>query len=500
MVTDVQVRRLRRKLMDGKTLEAAAAAAAMSERSARTWKEGLLPSETKTARDWRTRPDPFTDVWTTDVVPLLEADETGRLEAKTIVELLEQRYPGRYGASKLRTMQRRVRQWRALQGPPKTVYFEQKAQPGREGAFDFTHGTELRVTILGLPFKHLIFQLLLVFSGWRWVGLAFGETFEALVAGLQGALWDLGGVPAVLRHDNLSAATHELARSGGRALNSRFADVLDHYGVGSSRISPGESHENGAVEKANDLLKSAIEQSLIVRGSSDFGSPDDYLRFVREIVDRRFNGKAAAALAEERQHLGPLPSSRIPSFTTYSTHVRRWSTIRVRGRTYSVPSRLIGHEVEVRQHPDEVEVIYAGRVIERMPRVREEGGHRIDYRHIIWSLVRKPGAFARYRYREDLFPSMAFRRAYDSLRATRGDRADVEYVRILHLAASTMEVTVERRLLELLELAQPFEYADVKATTSFEQPAIPEIAIGVPDLCTYDDLLSGSLGLARGAS
>ena len=270
--------------MEGKTLEAAAAAAAMSERTARTWQEGRLPSQTKTPRDWRTRPDPFTEVWDTDVVPLLEADETGRLEAKTIVEVLGQRYPGQYGEAQLRTMQRRVRHWRALQGPPKTVYFQQRAEPGREGAFDFTHGTELEVTILGQAFRHLLFQFLLVFSGWRWVGLAFGETFEALVAGLQGALWDLGGVPQLLRHDNLSAATHELARSGGRALNARFAEVLEHYGTGSSRISPGESHENGAAEKAHDLLKSAIDQALIVRGSRDFTSPEAYLVFVRALV------------------------------------------------------------------------------------------------------------------------------------------------------------------------------------------------------------------------
>ena len=486
--------------MEGKTLESAAAAADMSERTGRTWKEGLLPSQTKTRREWRTRPDPFTAIWTSDVVPLLKADEAGRLEAKTIIEVLAESYPGQYGEAQLRTMQRRVRQWRAMQGPPKTVYFEQEAQPGREGAFDFTHGTELGVTILGQAFRHLIFQFLLVFSGWRWVGLAFGETFEALVAGLQGALWDLGGVPHVLRHDNLSAATHELARSGGRALNARFAEVLEHYDTQSSRISPGESHENGAVEKANDLLKSAVEQALIIRDSRDFTSTEEYIAFVRAVVDRRFNTGAGPALALERALLIPLPSSRIPSYSTYHCRVRRWSTVRVRGRIYSVPSRLIGHEVEIRQHPDEVEILFAGQVVERMPRLREEGGHRVDYRHIIWSLVRKPGAFARYRYREDLFPSLVFRRAYDALRDIRGDRADVEYVRILHLAASTMESTVERRLSELLARAQPFEYADVKSGTAADRPAIPDIAIGVPDFGTYDALLSGAMGAAAGAA
>lgn len=155
--------------MEGKTMEAAAAAAAMSERTARTWQQGPLPSETKRPREWRTRPDPFTEVWESDVVPLLTADEEGRLEAKTVVEVLAERYPDRFRQGQLRTMPRRVRQWRALHGPPKTVFFEQVAQPGRQGAFDFTHGTELGVTILGQVFRHLFFQFVLAFSGWRWI-------------------------------------------------------------------------------------------------------------------------------------------------------------------------------------------------------------------------------------------------------------------------------------------------------------------------------------------
>src|SRR5262249_11007264 len=139
---------------------------------------------------------------------------------------------------------------------------------------------------------------------------------------------------------------------------------------------------------------------------------------------------------------------------------------------------------------DVVEVRYAGKVIETMPRLRGVGGHRIDYRHVIWSLVRKPGAFAAYRYREDLFPSLTFRRAYDALRARRGDRADVEYVRVLHLAASTGERAVENALTVLLERGESFDYAAVKALAQPAQPAVPEIHIGVPDLGRYDALLA----------
>jgi len=493
MVTDAQVKRLRKKLMEAKTLETASLAAGMSVRTARTWKTGALPSQTKEARDWRTRPDPFAGVWESDVVPLLEADEKGVLEAKTVIDVLAERHDGKYGESQTRTLQRRIREWRALRGPPKEVYFEQRHEPGRQGSFDFTHGTELRVTVLGQVFKHLIFEFVLAFSGWTWVMLAFGETFEALVLGLQGALWELGGVPDELRHDNLSAATHELARTGGRALNRRFADVLAHYGTRSSRITPGKGNENGISEKAHHLLKSLLEQALIVRGSRDFVSADAYLAFVRGLVAKHRNAPIADALTVERPHLRPLPRSAIPSYTSYNVTVRCWSTVSVGKRLYSVPSRLRGHEVEVRQHADTIEIRYADKIVETMPRLRGEDLHRIDYRHIIWSLVRKPGAFAQYRFREDLFPSLLFRRAYDALRERRGDRADVEYVRILHLAASTMESTVERAIGELLDRGEPFDYVAVKALASPETSAVPTIAIGAPDLARFDALLTTSL-------
>lgn len=491
MVTDAQVRLLRRKMSDKSTQEAAAAAAGMSVRAARKWQSGPLPSEARRPRSWRTRVDPLAEVWDTEVVPLLAGDAERALQATTVLDVLEERFPGRYGHGHLRTIQRRMRDWRALHGPGKEVFFEQCHVPGREAAVDFTHATDLGVTIAGKPFRHLLFQLVLSFSGWRWVGLAFGETFEALVGGIQDALWALGAAPEVLRTDNLSAATHELRQTGGRALNVRFRAVLDHYGMRSTRIRPGESHQNGVVEQAHHRTKSAVAQALLVRGGTDFESSAAYVAFVRDVVERKFNRHVQDKLALEREHLRPLPTAPIPSYTTFERTVQRWSTIRVGGHAYSVPSRLIGHEVEARRHPDVVEVLFKGTLIETMPRLHGHAEHRIDYRHVIWSLVRKPGAFARYKYREDLFPSMTFRRAYDALRASRGDRADVEYVRILHLAASTMESTVESALARVLTTGEPFDYASVRAIASPERPSVPEIRIGAPNLAAYDQLLVG---------
>jgi hypothetical protein len=491
MVTDAQVRLLRKKMAEGKTIASAAAAAGVSERSAYTWKQGALPSGTKRPRAWRTRQDPFAAIWATEVVPLLAADERGVLEGTTILADLRRRHGDAYGLGLLRTLQRRMHDWRALHGPGKEVMFEQKHEAGREGSFDFTDASELGVTIAGEVFAHLLFQFVLSFSKWRWVGLAFTETFEALVRGLQGALWELGGAPRVWRSDNLSAATHQIP-GGGRELNRRFKDVLDHYGAKSTRIEPGESHQNGVAEKAHDVLKSALAQALVLRGSRDFSSIAEYMQLVGDVRDRINAGKNAALLEQERRHLLPLPSTRVPEYTTYTATVRQWSTIHFAHRVYSVPSRLIGCDVEVRQYPDEIEVYYQGpKPTATMPRIRGERYHQIDYRHVIWSLVRKPGAFARYRFREELFPCLVFRRAYDALVDARGERADVEYVRILHLAASTMQAGVEAALEALLARGERPDFLAVKALVAPEKTAVPDVHIPPPDLAVYDRLLVG---------
>ena len=492
MVTDEQVKLLRQRRMKGRSQESAAAMAGMSVRTARDWEEGLLPSAAKKPRQWRTRKDPFADVWESDVVPLLKQDKKGKLQAKTILKELRRRYPEEYEKGQLRTLQRRVCDWRALHGPDKDVIFPQEHPPGREGAFDFTHCKELGVTICGVALVHLLFVFRLSFSGWTWVELAFGETFEAVSSGVQGALWDLGGVTDIVRHDNLSAATHELRKGGGRSLNKRFKDVLDHYDARSTRIRPGQSHENGVVEKGNDLVKTALEQALILRGHRDFATLETYMAFVRKVVNDELNADVVQALAVERAHLKPLPSAAVPSYTLHEPTVRSWSTIRVGGRAYSVPSRLIGHKLEVRQHPDVLEVFYKTRLVETMPRLRGAAEVRIDYRHIIASLVRKSGAFARYRFREELFPSLTFRLAYDALKRWRGERADIEYVRVLHLAATTMESLVETALMLLLETGERFDYAAVKALAVPEEITVPKVHIPAPDLHAYDQLLGGA--------
>jgi len=245
------------------------------------------------------------------------------------------------------------------------------------------------------------------------------------------------------------------------------------------------------VEQRHYRTKTTIDQALRLRGHRDFADEASSLRFVRDLLDRTRNGPLADRLEEERRHLRPLPSTAIPSYTPFTCHVRRWSTILVGGRTYSVPSTLIGHTVEARQHPSVVEIFYRGALVERMPRVRGDRDHRIDDRHIIAALVRKPGAFARYRFREELFPTLVFRRAYDALVGTHGERADIEYLRVLHLAATDGESRVGTVLDGYLHERRPFDYAAVQAQVTPPVPTIPLLRLAAPDLAPYDALFFG---------
>ncbi len=297
----------------------------------------------------------------------------------------------------------------------------------------------------------------------------------------------------MVRTDNLSAATHELRDSGGRDFNESYQAILDHYGLKATRTNPRSSHENGVAEQGHRRLKDAIAQALILRGSSDFESAEAYAAFVRRIVDKR-NRLVEARLTREYPHLRSLPSAPVPEYVSYRARVCKWSTIRVVNRTYSLPSHLIGVMVDVHLYTGHVELYYKGHLVESMERIRGAGEARIDYPHIIGSLVRKPGAFGRYRFREQMYPTHTFRLAYDAMRSWKGERADVDYVRILHLAATTMESDVERALMRLLKSTVRFDYGTVRQLSAPACPEIPSVELpGEVDLGVYDRLLVGGV-------
>ena len=197
------------------------------------------------------------------------------------------------------------------------MYFPQEHPPGREAQFDFTHCNAPGVTVAGRIYPHLLFQMILSHSGWRYAEVAASETFLALQQGLQAALWALGGVPEVVRGDNTSAATHEMRRSRGRVLNDNYAALLDHYGLRSTRTNRGQSHENGVAEQGHYPLKDAVDQALILRGSRDFDTVDDYADFVRQMVERR-NRLVRGKLEQEMACCGPCRQLRCRNTPTTS--------------------------------------------------------------------------------------------------------------------------------------------------------------------------------------
>jgi hypothetical protein len=483
----------------------AAMKADMDRKTARKYiAAGKLPSEVREPRLWRTREDPFVEHWPT-IVRMLE--ETPALEAKTIFDDLVAKHPGLYQDGQLRTLQRHVQRWRATEGPDREVFFAQEHRPGEAGQTDFTWATELRVTIGGAVFVHMLCVFVLPFSNWQWLTVCLSESMAALRRGLQAALFRLGRAPQFHQTDNSTAATHKIVvapapasdgqeptSSTKRPFNAEYLALMRHFGMTPRTIEIGESNQNGDVEASHRALKHALEQALLLHGSRDFESREAWERFAQGVAEKGNRGRRDR-LGQELAVMRAVDVARLPEFTETDVTVSEWSTIRIKNCAYSVPSRLINARVHV-QIFDERIVVRLGAVVQLdVERLRGDGKVRIDYRHIIWSLVQKPGAFARYRYREELFPSVVFRRAYDAIVDAGGGqasvKADLEYLRILHLAATHLEADVEAALDLLLRERRPIRADAVKLLVTAETKIyVPELEAPKVDLTVYDTLLT----------
>lgn len=487
MVTDRQVRRLMKLMQTEETLSLAASKAGMDEKTARKYRRrGKLPSEVKAEHSWRTRADPFEEVWEEVRAKLVV---NPGLQAKTLFMDLQRRHPGRFEEGQQRTLQRRVKVWRALEGPAKEVFFPQEYKPGELCESDFTELGSLGVTLQGQGFDHLVYHFVLPYSNWETGTVCFSESFESLSEGLQNALWKLGGVPKAHRTDRLSAAVHQDIHP--ETFTRRYQGLLDHYGMEGRRIQAGQAHENGDVEQRHYRFKEALDQALLLRGSRDFEERGQYLIFLEKLLDQ-LNAGRQRRFAEELERLGRLPDKPLQACKRVQVTVGPGSTIRVNHNVYSVHSRLIGERVEVRVQAEELQVWYGQRQVESLPRLRGESKHRIDYRHLIDWLVRKPGAFENYRYREELFPTSRFRMAYDSLKQSLAcGRASKEYLQVLQLAAQVSESAVDSALGWLIRQGEPvrFEVVERLVVSGLEPPLPTELDIEAVDLSRYDCLL-----------
>jgi hypothetical protein len=467
------------------SLETAAAKAGMDAKTARKYRRlSRMPSELTAGPRWRTREDVFQGVWE-EVQSLLEVNPG--LEAKTIFEYLQRRYPGRFADGQLRTLQRRAKVWRATEGPAKEVFFAQRHHPGRLSASDFTHMNELGITIQGQSFPHLIYHLVLTYSNWESATVCYSESFESLCEGFQNAVWELGKVPQRHRTDRLSTAVNNMTTPA--EFTERYAALLRYYGVEGEKIQAGQGHENGDVEQRHHRFKRALAQELMLRGSKDFDSVEDYQEFVKGLL-ARLNAGRKTRLAEEIAVMRELPERRLESCKRERVKVDSGSLIYADRNVYSVPSRLIGEQVEARLYMERVEIWYGQKKVEEMPRLRGRGRHRVDYRHIIDWLVRKPGALENYRYRDELFPTSRFRMAFDELKEKLGPRSNKEYLAILELAAKESEVKVDEALRGLLEKGEGRVSAEAVREALREEGtgSIREVEVANVDLRMFDEL------------
>lgn len=468
------------------SVQTAALRAGMDRKTARKYlKAGTLPSQSKEPRTWRTREDPFDDDWS-QVAEMLE--HAPELEGKALFEYLLTKQVDRYKPGQLRTFQRRVKQWRVRHGPDKEVFFPQRHRPGEAAQTDFTWCDELGVTIAGEAFSHKLCHVVLPYSGWQSATVCQSESMSALSEGVQTAFFLLGRVPTWHQTDNSTAATHKLS-DGKRGFNDDYTALMRHLGMKPRTTAVGEKEQNGSIEAHNGALKRRLRQHLLLRGSRDFDSCDNYQAWVAQALAMA-NALRADKVAEDLAQMTVLAASRLATYREEKVTVTSWSTIRVKQNTYSVPSRLIGAELKARVFDDRIEAWHGDAHQLTVDRLLGRNNHAINYRHIIASLVRKPGAFRLYRYRDDLFPSLVFRRAYDALTAVRTERrADLEYLRILHLAATEMESDVEVALECLLEDGQVPVSEDVRALVAPKKLEMPDLAAFEPQNGEYDGLL-----------
>jgi hypothetical protein len=474
-----------------KTQEIAASKAGMDVKTARKYlRTRALPSEGKVDRHWRTRKDRFSAVWP-EVREQLTANPG--LEAKTIFAALQRKYPERFADGQLRTLQRKVKHWRATEGPAQEVYFTQEHRAGELSESDFTHLTELRITIGGQAFVHMLYHFVLTHSNWETGTLCFSESFAALSEGLQNALWELGGVPQLHRTDRMTAAINNLTELAD--FQKSYEALMRHYGMEGRKIQPGQANENGDIEQRHHRFKRALDQALMLRGSRDFAKVEEYQAFLAKLFDQ-LNSARKEKLAQEMEVLRPLPDRRFDSARRVRVRVNSGSLIAVERNSYSVNSRLIGELVEARVSSDRIEVWYGGQKVEQLPRLRGRTNYRVDYRHIIDWLVRKPGAFASYRYREHLFPSSQFRKVYDLLKDACPRRCDQRYLEILDMAAKEGEARVEDALRLLLQSETGKQ--TIVNRESFREflerceqaPDITDVQIADVSLASFDQLFS----------
>ncbi len=484
---------------EGESQELAAAKVSISKRSAKR----IEKSKNRNVDNQKRGPknDPLEQVWESQLVPLLEREP--KLQSITLLEFLQGKFPGQYDESVLRTLQRRVKIWKAIHGPEKEIIFRQFHPPGLQGMSDFTNCNELKVTIRSVSFPHLIYRFCLPFSNWEYTQVCQGgESFPALSEGIQNALHELQGCPLTHRTDSLSAAYKNRGQITEEDFTKSYEELCANYGMKPTRNNKGVKHENGSVEVLHWHGKTKLKQDLMIRGSKDFDSFEDYCEFVSKSTAKK-NSKRSKAFLEEKKHLKPLPNHKSRDFDLETVRVNGSSIILVRQVRYTVQSRLIGNLLKIHIFDGRLECFLGTTHVRTLVRLRWNKGPRpryINYKDVIPSLVRKPQAFRNYVYRDDLFPTYAFEETWKLLDASLDERtACKEMVKILNITAeSKTEQEISKYLEKLLLQKVTPRLKDIERQFGNVPEQLIEIQVQTRDLDIYDVLLQNeeAVGMA----
>jgi hypothetical protein len=495
-VTDHQMRLyMTFRQTDGPAI--AAAKASMSPATAyRFERDHRLPSSIDKVRT-RRRPDPLADFFDAEVVPMLKA--APGLRAVAIFEEMQRRHPHLPSGAR-RTLERRIRSWRAKHGADQEVIFRQIHEAGRMGLSDFTDMADLSVTIAGERLDHRLYHFRLVYSGFEHAHVILGgESYVALAEGLQNALWALGGAPREHRSDSLSAAFRNLTREARDDLTRRYDALCAHYGMDPTRNNRGVAHENGAIESSHGHLKKAVKDALLMRGLNEFADLTSYRRFIDEIVSRK-NAHNTKRIEAERQVLQLLPGQRTRDYEETIVTVTSSGGFTLRKVFYTVPSRLIGHRLRVRLYDDRLDLFIGGTALMTLTRGRVPGNgkhaHVVDYRHVIHALRRKPMALLNLVYREQLFPRDAYRRTFDRLLEKLPEKSACRLmVDLLALAHDRgCEAELASMLADDLAANQLPDMAALRERFAPDPAALPEVVVHLAPLSSYEELLGDDVG------
>jgi len=457
-----------------------------------------LPSSQKKLRG-RRRPDPLIDFFDAEVVPMLKAAPA--LRAVAIFEEMQRRHPT-LSAGARRTLERRIRSWRAMHGADQEVIFRQVHEPGRMGLSDFTDMAEQGVTIAGVPLEHRLYHFRLAYSGFEHAHVILGgESYVALAEGLQNALWALGGAPLEHRSDSLSAAFRNLDQDARLDLTQRYDALCAHYGMQPTRNNRGVAHENGAIESVHGHLKKAVEDALLMRGTREFDTLASYRCFIDEIISRK-NAHHAKRIEAERPALQPLPGQRTCDYEETLVTVTTSGGFTLRKVFYTVPSRLIGHRLRVRLYDDRLDLLIGASLLMTLPRGRAAANgkhaHVVDYRHVIHALRRKPMALLNLVYRDQLFPRDAYRltfdRLLDKLPEKSACRLMVELLALAHERGCEAELAT--LLTADLAAAQLPDLAVLRSQFAPDPATLPEVVVSLTPLADYDVLGETIVGAA----